>query len=97
MTQMSLIKKVQQLREYEEEKDGIRANIIRDRIVGDLPGIRVLECFREGDAELVTKAIEGLQESIDEQDLCPEEYDAEKAVLYRLRKACYLMEGAYVL
>jgi len=62
---MSLIDKVQQLREY-EEKDGIRANIIRDRIVGDLPGIRVLECFREGDAELVTKAIEGLQESIDE-------------------------------
>lgn len=53
---MSLIDKVQQLRECEKENDGIRGNLIRDRIVGDLPGIEVLECFEHGDEQILDAA-----------------------------------------
>mgnify|MGYP003595132803 CR=1 FL=1 len=86
MTQMSLIKKVQQLREYEEEKDGIRASLIRDRIVGDLPGIEVLECFWEGD-EQVLEAARVILLGCGAADT-----SIMIDTINRLQKACYLME-----
>ena len=93
---MSLIADIKKLRELEQKakKDYVEnGNWYRYNAEKLVPAmLSVLECFREGDAELIKAAINGLKDTVEGLDLCPEEYDEEIEGLRRLQKAASLME-----
>ena len=87
---MSLITETKKLRELEQQGD---QSTLGWKMLDLAPAmLSVLECFREGDAELIKAAINGLKDTVEGLDLCPEEYDEEIEGLRRLQKAASLME-----